>query len=588
MMTSMMGRQPQPFMCFCRKTFNLNDEYAFKDHLLLCKAFQDKSPITKFFNEVKFDQRSLEELQIIKCELELKIEEVRTYIDIQKDSGGTFNTQTSRDDLVPCGSCNNLKEWTEIVYLESCVHAFCKDCLVKLIINSAKGNKEPACFSCQTTISEVEKKNLLGVDEYNRLMDEVTFSGLQATTCVKCNNAFVFESGAVHGNLKDDTGKLLTKEQEMHYAQNRFKCPNCQTEQCRKCKTTPYHMGKTCEEQQKHKESKLCKYCGNPIEQLAPGTIDICSQQECTDKLKNACTKVLPCQHSCSGFKGENNCLPCLDEACAERVAPLLNKQKGEDYCMVCWTEGLINAPCIRSSCGHIFHLDCITTRIVKRWHRPRIVFSFCLCPLCKNWLEFPPESDLAVKMGVYKRLFNDIKTKSLERLKYERRDKDERLVTKGDAYYGKPEEYAIAIYSYYECFKCKKPYFGGLKRCEDLMQEEAKNDNFKPEELVCAECSSVGITLESCPKHGKDYIEFKCKFCCNIATWFCWGSTHFCEPCHKRQCDGDYVSKYPKEKLPQCSGKNQCPLKVDHKGNGHEFALGCALCRNLVNSHNF
>jgi len=133
-----------------------------------------------------------------------------------------------------------------------------------------------------------------------------------------------------------------------------------------------------------------------------------------------------------------------------------------------------------------------------------------------------------------------------------------------------------------------KKPYFGGLKRCEDLMQEDSKNENFKPEELVCAECSSVGITLENCPKHGKDYIEFKCKFCCNVATWFCWGSTHFCESCHKRQCEGDHVSKYSKERLPPCTGKKMCPLKVDHKGNGHEFALGCALCRNLVNSHNF
>lgn len=131
--------------------------------------------------------------------------------------------------------------------------------------------------------------------------------------------------------------------------------------------------------------------------------------------------------------------------------------------------------------------------------------------------------------------LFEDIKRKSLERLKYEKRDKDERLTTKGDPYYNKPVDYAIAIYSYYECFKCKKPYFGGLKRCEDLMQEEAKNDSFKPEELVCAECSDVGIALETCKTHGKEFIEFKCRFCCSVATWFCWGSTHFCDPCHKR-----------------------------------------------------
>ena len=70
---------------------------------------------------------------------------------------------------------------------------------------------------------------------------------------------------------------------------------------------------------------------------------------------------------------------------------------------------------------------------------------------------------------------------------------------------------------SYYECFKCKVPYFGGMKRCEQV-NEEAKD--YKPEELVCGKCSavSVGQGVKNCKKHGADYIEFKCKYCCNIA----------------------------------------------------------------------
>ena len=69
--------------------------------------------------------------------------------------------------------------------------------------------------------------------------------------------------------------------------------------------------------------------------------------------------------------------------------------------------------------------------------------------------------------------LFEKIKTMSLQRLKHEDRDKDERLKKVGDPYYNKPMEYAIAIYSYYMCFKCKNPYFGGLKSCENMMEEE-------------------------------------------------------------------------------------------------------------------
>jgi len=51
---------------------------------------------------------------------------------------------------------------------------------------------------------------------------------------------------------------------------------------------------------------------------------------------------------------------------------------------------------------------------------------------------------------------------------------------------------------------------------------------------------------------------------------------------------NGDYVSKKSKNELPKCPGKAHCPLKVDHKTNGEEFALGCSLCRNLMNSQDF
>ncbi len=41
-----------------------------------------------------------------------------------------------------------------------------------------------------------------------------------------------------------------------------------------------------------------------------------------------------------------------------------------------------------------------------------------------------------------------------------------------------------------------------------------------------------------------------------------------------------------PKDKLPKCSGKAKCPLKMDHKENGVECSLGCSVCRiNVLNS---
>lgn len=97
----------------------------------------------------------------------------------------------------------------------------------------------------------------------------------------------------------------------------------------------------------------------------------------------------------------------------------------------------------------------------------------------------------------------------------------------------------------------------------------------------MCANCCEIPAG-ENCSIHGKEYIEFKCKFCCSIAAWFCWGTTHFCDECHKKQCNGDYVSKYPKEKLPKCPGAEKCPLKVAHRENGEEFPLGCGKSAQL------
>jgi hypothetical protein len=39
--------------------------------------------------------------------------------------------------------------------------------------------------------------------------------------------------------------------------------------------------------------------------------------------------------------------------------------------------------------------------------------------------------------------------------------------------------------YAYYLCFKCKKPYFGGMIAC----QNAALGDDYNPADLVCPMC---------------------------------------------------------------------------------------------------
>lgn len=115
--------------------------------------------------------------------------------------------------------------------------------------------------------------------------------------------------------------------------------------------------------------------------------------------------------------------------------------------------------------------------------------------------------------------------------------------------------------------------------------------DDYDPSELVCGGCSDVS-RAQMCPKHGTDYLEYKCRYCCSVAVFFCFGTTHFCNACHD---DFSRVANVPKNELPQCpvgpratalatgpgGGEAECPLHVKHPPTGEEFALGCGICRN-------
>ena len=58
------------------------------------------------------------------------------------------------------------------------------------------------------------------------------------------------------------------------------------------------------------------------------------------------CDKTLSCGHPCNGVKGEEECLSCLHGCNALDL-----KQDADDMCMICYTEGLSCAPCIKVCC---------------------------------------------------------------------------------------------------------------------------------------------------------------------------------------------------------------------------------------------
>ena len=54
----------------------------------------------------------------------------------------------------------------------------------------------------------------------------------------------------------------------------------------------------------------------------------------------------------------------------------------------------------------------------------------------------------------------------------------------------------------------------------------------------------------QNCPSHGTEYIAFKCRYCCSLAVYFCFGSTHLCRVCHDNP---NLLMGMERTKLPKC-----------------------------------
>lgn len=153
--------------------------------------------------------------------------------------------------------------------------------------------------------------------------------------------------------------------------------------------------------------------------------------------------------------------------------------------------------------------------------------------------------------------------------------------MTPGDIYFGKLEEYAMHFCTFYDCHECNEPYFGGMKDCEQAMQSEEKT---RKEDLLCKTCawSKLGLGSNMCEKHGNEFIDFKCMYCCSVGLFMCsQGRNYFCQSCHNDAMNGG-------KHQPQtdCTGGPNCPLGIPHHPmagrdpSKSAFALGCSLCR--------
>jgi E3 ubiquitin-protein ligase MYCBP2 len=148
-----------------------------------------------------------------------------------------------------------------------------------------------------------------------------------------------------------------------------------------------------------------------------------------------------------------------------------------------------------------------------------------------------------------------------------------------GGSYDGRPADYALQKFLFFQCTRCHLPYFGGARACGAAAAGGGGRGPaggaapFNIQELVCGGCSA-GAGQRACQEHGDLYIEWKCQYCCSIAAWFCWGTTHMCDACHVWATRGQSVPTQ------HCAGRGRCPLQLPHPQPGQEHCLGCSLCR--------
>jgi len=494
-----------------------------------------------------------------------------------RELSGANNSKTKVEELLPCQKCLRPFPLKDVCFLDACGHSFCAMCLRKPILAAVAKNKVSTLHcplpdgTCTQPLHQAELRTLLTsteMEKYERAsVRELIDGDDRFIDCVnpKCHNVIervVAASSKTNKKEKDGDGKLLSAEAIKHKNLNRFRCRECHTEFCCQCKATPYHLGYTCEQFASYKEAPHCRFCDEqikkPLKTKHAAFSNVCTNKECTAKKKRSCVKILKCGHACRGVRDEQACLECLVCEPAPDAA-----QTGDDFCPICYVEDLRSAPAIKLECGHIFHYECIRRKVAAGWPSSRITFTFLECPLCSRHVSHP---SLAKLVAPHLELFATIRTKAVERLKVMKQTDVKELTDKKSEYYNKPSKYAMARFCYYPCYKCKEPYFGGEKACGAPVQAE----DFNAKDLICGACSTG--KNQSCKKHGKEFIEYKCKFCCKTACWFCWGNTHFCDDCHKI---APKIAKYPLDKLPKCN------CGVPHPQNGtSEFCLGCSWCR--------
>ena len=207
-------------------------------------------------------------------------------------------------------------------------------------------------------------------------------------------------------------------------------------------------------------------------------------------------------------------------------------------FCYICQETDTDDASFTELKCKHTVHKECLYRQLGQLMNSERgdiLSLGIIQCGICKTWIKARCLT-LAQKDAIenFKQFHFHC-----ERVKNN---------------YVRPESDPHRLY-YFRCYICYKLSNGAMTDCNDQSNVHERNlaDN------LCFNCQS------KCPFHESSYLVYKCRFCCDVATWDCTQIGKLCNDCHL------FRAFYAKP----------CICNNEHFPNGSLFpvVLSCAAC---------
>ncbi|KAL0214870.1 hypothetical protein P9112_007054 [Eukaryota sp. TZLM1-RC] len=544
--------------CYCGQAFSNSNIIR---HLTSCDSFKNISPL---FSAVS-SAREWMPPEMFEHEI-TAIYEIFCFADslpaVATPSDFTFaddRPMSPSDNSITCNHCNfKSSDITQFCFLD-CEHVVCLNDIKSTIHQHFPSPVLCPLHDCNFQLSMMELRDIVGDETLSKLDSDALNRtlGQGVIAYCTCGVSFVLDQGEVQ--VVDERGKPMNPKAGEHKSKYRGRCGSCGNVFCAQCKESPYHDGFTCDAWVDFKNSRHCKWCEGVIDSNDPHVV-VCQDEQCGEKEREACPEVLVCGHFCRG-SGDHDCF-CLE----------CNGNIGDEFCNICFIDPLKANICVSLECGHYFHRDCLVEQISNGTQTSFISFSHTLCPLCKTLIKCSDEQIIGLLKPI-EELKVQVLDKAKRRFVFDDEHRNPRFSNPNDEWFNKQDEYAIHHYLYYQCNQCRNPYFGGKRECG------GNEDDVGDGNALCPSCVNPNVETD-CPTHGKESIQWKCRFCCEIATFFCHGNTHYCESCHKRP--GEVQREAKRNALPRCPGSS-CPMKMPHPQPGTEHCLGCVLCREAL-----